>query len=212
MSLPFTFDVLLNDDLYTTYLGTYQNKKVVIKVFTEVSDQNNEYEVLEYLQEHRDGVSRTAFPQPYLKISFSEEMYDELPESFWELPSNHENIYQIIVYEYMEGETLGEIIKRLKSINKLEQYLHLDVLRMVEDISEVLKELHRLGLTYGDLHLDNILRRFDGSFTLIDYGRTFGTTFLRDVFPLIEYMKEDMIPEPWQDFFELGRIRQMLSC
>ena len=36
------FVSLLNSDLYTTFKGIYQGKSVIIKIFTESSDENNE--------------------------------------------------------------------------------------------------------------------------------------------------------------------------
>jgi hypothetical protein len=72
MSLPsgLIFGELLNDDLYTTYLGILDGHQVVIKLFTEMSDNNNEYEILVYLQEN--SAHPEWFPVPKLKLTLSD--------------------------------------------------------------------------------------------------------------------------------------------
>lgn len=84
-----TFEKLLGDDLYVTYQGLLDNKKVVIKLYIfDRSDGNNEIEVLDYLQSKSNG-----FPIPYMSIS-----YPNL--------SIKDDIIKMIVYEYIEGENL----------------------------------------------------------------------------------------------------------
>lgn len=83
------FEKCLGHDLYVTYQGLLDDKKVVIKLYIwDLSDKNNEIPVLDYLQSNA-----SEFPIPYLSISY---------------PNLNivNDISKIIVYEYIEGESI----------------------------------------------------------------------------------------------------------
>lgn len=83
------FEKCLGHDLYVTYQGLLDDKKVVIKLYIwDLSDENNEIPVLDYLQ-----ANSSEFPIPYLSISY---------------PNLNivDDISKIIVYEYIEGESI----------------------------------------------------------------------------------------------------------
>jgi hypothetical protein len=82
-----TFEKCIGDDLYITYKGLLNDIDIVIKLYGECSDENNEIEVLDYLQSHAIG----EFPIPYISILN---------------PKLDVDIRKLIVYQYIKGETL----------------------------------------------------------------------------------------------------------
>ena len=184
--LGISYEKLLGDDLYTTFKGQYMNHPVVIKFFTDVSDQNNEYEVLDYLQKHSQ--KNHLFPKPYFQVEFNSEnlTISVGPEN---QSMNINDVYKVIVYEYLEGFTLCET--------------NYDKNQVFSDIQIQLYELHRLGFVYADLKKDNIIKRPHGQYNLIDFGRTFSLNDQK--FPPMEYMIDDNeIPNQDDDFKRLN--------
>jgi len=196
LSSSLVFDELLNDDLYTTYMGTWKGQPVVIKLFTEMSDSNNEFEVLVELQ-RRDFPSH-LYPQPLFVTTEEDGYYDIIPESMWDLPSCHEDVFKIIGYTYLPGVPLLELIE------DTERYV--EPYKMVSDIKTQLHQLHSLGVVHGDVAARNIIRGDDGIYRLIDYGRCFSHQVTTPHFPPMEYMVMDgNISDTADDFIGLGR-------
>ena len=87
---------------------------------------------------------------------------------------NHPNIitiYEIgesahgsfLTTEYIEGETLREIIKHQKSSIA-------EILRIVEQIAKALVAAHRAHIVHRDIKLENIMLRADGIIKVLDFG------------------------------------------
>jgi serine/threonine protein kinase len=153
------YEKLLGSDLYITFKGEYLGHPVIIKFFTEVSDQNNEYEVLDYLQKH--SASKELFPKTYLQVNMD---YSSLTLFVGENQQSMtiEEIYKVIVYEYIEGTDIS-----LSSYNQQQAII---------DVGLQLSELHRLGFVHGDVKINNIIQTNKETYYLIDYGRTFSVS------------------------------------
>jgi serine/threonine protein kinase len=202
---------LLSDDLYTTFKATYQGKSVVVKFYTYKSDRNNEYEILEYLEKH--SPLKDCFPRPWFKYDLQEEsleiyyLEDQLtkkytPEELKDTSSTKdtapvkrvtlEEVYKVIVYEYIEGETIRNVTYNRDKV--------------IKDITIILEELHRLNLVHSDLNLGNILRTLDNRYLLIDFGSAFSITDKK--FPPLEFMvEEDEVPTQADDYAWLAKLK-----
>ncbi len=153
------FDKLLNDDLYTTYKGTYNGLPSILKFFTEQSDNNNEFEVIEFLHSNSDNPEWYPIPYESYNSQEIENMEEIIPKYVLE---NHEP-YKLIVYSYLEGD---DIVK--------ENLIKDDIDNLKDDIREHLEQIHKVGLIYGDIRLPNIIfSKIFNRYLLIDYGRTF---------------------------------------
>jgi len=138
-----TLEKFLNEDLYTTYKGKLDNVDVIMKLYGEYSDANNEIEVLNYLQKH----APTKFPIPYASILYPKLNIDTYIE-------------KLIIYQYIEGEELN----KSSIINKV--ILKNDIMKQIE-------VLHKLNLVFGDIRIENIIKLNSNHYYLIDYGRVF---------------------------------------
>jgi serine/threonine protein kinase len=69
-----------------------------------------------------------------------------------------------IVMDYVEGESLGQMLQRERSLTE-EQ-----VRRLVEDVLPALEAVHAQGYLHRDLKPANLYRRSDGRTILIDFG------------------------------------------
>lgn len=112
MQKDIEYERLLNNDLYATFKGKFCGKDAIIKVFHEMSDNNNEYEFLEFMK--NNGVQ--GFPRPFLKMNFNYKTMKILSVTL-------KQVYKIIVYEYIEGEhakniSENDIKEQLAEIHK----------------------------------------------------------------------------------------------
>ena len=89
------FIQLLGDVLYITFKGVYKWKETVIKFFHEMSDNDNEYEVLEYFR--RNSNYPEWFPVPYFKV---EKKYNTYNVKLGDKLVTIDNVYKIIGYQY----------------------------------------------------------------------------------------------------------------
>lgn len=171
------YERLIGRDLYTTFKGQYMGIPVVIKFFTEVSDNNNEYEILEYLHKYN------GFPKPYFQVTIDNKSV------VINTDMKIDNVYKVIVYEYIEGIPIDR-----KEFDKK---------KVIYDIQKQLLKIHKLGLVYGDIKKDNILKLPDGTYCLIDFGRTFSIIDIK--FPPMKYMLEDNeVPSQKDDLIQLN--------
>lgn len=177
---------LLKNDLYTTFKGTWKGKPAIIKFFHERSDPNNEYDFLEFWKVSFPNDRILRIPQLYCRITLdNEDITITLEREIY-----MGNVYQVIVYEYIEGEVINT-----KNIDKV---------KLATDIREQLLEIHRLGFVYADLGVSNILYT-EGRYVLIDFGRVFS---LEDPkFPPMQYMIDDEdVPTQEDDLSRLEEI------
>ena len=179
-----TFGKCLGDDLYITYKGLLDGVDVIIKLYKEFSDENNEIEVLDYLQNH----TKEQFPIPYISILN--------PEFIFNI-NNDNDIYirKLIVYQYIQGESLTP------SSN-------IDKIMLRSDIEKQLNILHKLHLVFADIRIQNIIKLDDNHYYLIDYGRVFSMVDTK--LPPMNYMiEDDCIPSQQDDINQLDKITKM---
>jgi len=79
-----------------------------------------------------------------------------------------------LVMELLAGESLGERVRRLGGIPLDE------VLRLVDELLDVLAAAHTRGIIHRDIKLDNLFVQTDGSLKVLD----FGIARIRDGMPL----------------------------
>lgn len=181
-----TFGKCLGNDLYITYKGLLDDIDVIIKLYKEFLDENNEIEVLDYLQNH----TKEQFPIPYISILNPEFMFNIEDEQ-------DDNVYirKLIVYQYIEGESLTPS----SNINKT-------MLR--SDIEKQLNILHKLHLVFADIMIQNIIKLDNNHYYLIDYGRVF--SLIDTNIPPMNYMiEDDCIPSQKDDINDLNKITKM---
>lgn len=176
-----TFEIMMGQDLYITYRGLLDNKKVVIKLYIEdYSDSNNEIEILDYLQTHSMG-----FPVPYFSILNPKFDHDVLDH----------NADKMIIYEYIEGEPLTPSSS-------------IDMLKLKKDVGAQLLILHNLGLVFADIRLENVIKLPNGNYFLIDYGRVF--SIKDEKYPPMDFWDEDEVPTQRNDVDTLYRITKQI--
>jgi len=204
-----TFLELLSDDLYTTFFGFYNGRKVVVKFFTDKSDANNETEVMQYFKEH------SSIPELYPTPYFSWEGYEgDYAITIDGVAHVMFDVFRVICYEYLEGEQLT-----LESALKMEVGVPEEVARallaarVMHDVSEHLADIHSMGFVFGDLHFGNIILSSGlGLYILIDYGRVFSVS--NPAFPPMEYMLQEIeggLPTQEEDVLQLARVVSKLS-
>ena len=177
---------LLNDDLYTTFKGFYEDKPCMVKFFSnEKSDQNNETEIMQYLKQH--SKLSMLYPTVYFSILLGESK----DYSIRCKKSGHliKNVYRIICYEYIEPETPV-----------------FDFQQCSKDITLQLTDLHSHGFVYGDVRVGNIIfSKPFGKYQLIDFGRSFSISDKN--YPPMTYMiDENEIPTQADDFKQLTNV------
>lgn len=181
-----TFGKCLGDDLYITYKGLLDDIDVIIKLYKEYSDENNEIEVLDYLQNHTEE----KFPITYISILNPEFMFNinnDDDDDFY--------IRKLIVYQYIEGESLTS------SSN-------IDKMMLRNDIKKQLEILDKLNLVFADIRIENIIKIDNSHYYLIDYGRVFSMTDIN--LPPMNYMLEDdCIPSQQDDINQLQKITKL---
>jgi Kae1-associated kinase Bud32 len=77
------------------------------------------------------------------------------------------NAERIIFMEYIEGENLGDAIKRLS--NTKDPRVTKDVLAKVVRVGEIFAQVHSRNVSLGDTKPDNVLIKPDGAIYLIDF-------------------------------------------
>ena len=174
------FEKCLNNDFYITYKGLLDGMDVIIKLYGEYSDENNEIEVLDYLQFHSVG----NFPIPYMSI---------LDPSLKFSINVDADVYikKLIVYQYIKGESLTALSDIDKPMLK-------------NDIKKQINILHKLNLVFSDVTTENIIKLDNGHYYLIDYGRVFSITDIS--LPPMDYMIDDYIPSQQDDINNLLKI------
>ena len=76
----------------------------------------------------------------------------------------YENETGYMVMEYVEGETVKQLVEREGRMEPL------SVLRLMKPVLDCLSVIHREGLLHRDIAPDNLILREDGRLVLIDFG------------------------------------------
>jgi Kae1-associated kinase Bud32 len=77
------------------------------------------------------------------------------------------NAERLIFMEFIEGESLGKIIKKYGTLN--DEAVEADVLGIVRKVGGTLAKVHAHNVVLGDTKPDNVLVKADGSIYLIDF-------------------------------------------
>jgi formylglycine-generating enzyme required for sulfatase activity len=115
-----------------------------------------------------------------------------------------------IVMDYVEGESLGQMLQRERSLSE-EQ-----VRRLVEDVLPALEAVHAQGYLHRDLKPANLYRRSDGRTILIDFGaarqalgkrsKSVTSVFSPGYSPIEQYLVDGKGYGPWTDIYALGAV------
>ena len=77
------------------------------------------------------------------------------------------NPERIVFMEFIEGESLSEIIKRYSSL--IDETMDAEILGIVSKVGEILAKIHGHNVSLGDTKPDNVLIKPDGTIYLIDF-------------------------------------------
>lgn len=154
---------VLDDDLYIYFEGYYNSPKerVIVKFYIpDISDQDNTYEVLQYLEDK--GVQWAPKPILYTRIEEELKVND----------SRGDSVYAMVVYTLVEGEILRDVKKRLQD-NQVEK--RKELCRCYTDMYKKLEQLHKLGLVAGleDALPTRAIVRTEKEYTLTNFDRCF---------------------------------------
>lgn len=128
----------------------------------------------------------------------------------------NENELHYIVMEFIEGDNLQELIRHLSSIG-LEQR----VLKIAEQVCDILAYIHQAGVVHRDLKPENILIRRNGSIAIVDFGiakrfvpgvqtRHLARAASQFYAPPEQYRTGGGITDPRSDIYSLGAILYFL--
>ena len=121
--------------------------------------------------------------------------------------SFEENETAYLVMEFLEGETLGEQLKRDKRIPEQE------AVGIILPVLQALTEVHRVGILHRDIAPNNIFLTKDGGVKLLDFGASRSVTGTHSKSLTVLY-KEGYTPEEqyrsrgdqgtWTDVYEVA--------
>ncbi len=128
----------------------------------------------------------------------------------------NENELHYIVMEFIEGENLQELLRNLSAIG-LEQR----VLKIAEQVCDILGYIHQAGVVHRDLKPENILIRRNGSIAIVDFGiakrfvpgvqtRHLARAASQFYAPPEQYRTGGGITDPRSDIYSLGAILYFL--
>lgn len=187
-------EFITKEDLYFIFLGYYNTpkEKVVVKFYiNECSDNDNTYEVLQFLEEN--NVEFAQKPIMYVKTPY------DLLDKF---PSLRSHVHSMIVYTQIVGEDITDVLKRVDSATS-EGIKEKN--KCYDDVCKQLKVLHSLGLVMAEF---NAVRTSNGDYVIEDYGRCFSEAYTP--FRPMEYMFRqdwnsavDEVPSQKMDFSRL---------
>jgi len=133
---------------------------------------------------------------------------------------NHPNIVRVnrffqengtayIVMEYVDGRTLGELVRELQQLTERE------ILAILSPLIDGLKHVHQQSVYHRDIKPDNIIIRDNGSPVLIDFGaarqsigsksRSITTIVTPGYAPIEQYSSKGKLG-PWTDIYALAAV------
>lgn len=115
-----------------------------------------------------------------------------------------------LVLEYIDGETLADLLKRERKVNADCLY------RLLRELLSGLAIIHEAGFIHRDIKPPNIMLRKDGSAVLLDFGaarqaagrrsRKLTLLFTRGYAPIEQYEQHADAVGPWTDLYALGMV------
>lgn len=135
---------------FAVFKTTHNERECIMKCYLEKDIKSNEYQVLEHFQ--KASSKPHLYPKPYECDNTTRILNIE--------GSDHV-VYKTLYYEFIPGTTGTDVT------------IEFNLTKAKEELFDHLKDLHSMGFVHGDIKRDNILRRSDGKFFLIDYGTCF---------------------------------------
>ena len=133
--------------------------------------------------------------------------FQDIPGIVQVYNSFEENETAYLVMEFLEGETLGERLKRDKRIPEQE------AVGIILPVLQALTEVHRVGILHRDIAPNNIFLTKDGGVKLLDFGASRSVTGTHSKSLTVLY-KEGYTPEEqyrsrgdqgtWTDVYEVA--------
>ena len=115
-----------------------------------------------------------------------------------------------MVLEYIEGETLSELLRRESSLEQAR------LRRLLEELLSGLEEVHDAGFVHRDVKPGNIMLREDGTAVLLDFGaarqaigqrsKSITSILTPGYAPIEQYAQKIDDVGPWSDLYALGMV------
>ena len=115
-----------------------------------------------------------------------------------------------MVLEYIEGETLSELLRRESGLEQAR------LRRLLEELLSGLEEVHSAGFVHRDVKPGNIMLRTDGTAVLLDFGaarqavgqrsKSITSILTPGYAPIEQYAQKMDNVGPWSDLYALGMV------
>ena len=115
-----------------------------------------------------------------------------------------------MVLEYIEGETLSELLRRESGLEQAR------LRRLLEELLSGLEEVHSAGFVHRDVKPGNIMLRTDGTAVLLDFGaarqavgqrsKSITSILTPGYAPIEQYAQKMDDVGPWSDLYALGMV------
>ena len=115
-----------------------------------------------------------------------------------------------IVLEYIDGETLSQVLKREDRLDAPR------LQRLLDELLSGLEEVHAAGYVHRDIKPGNIMLRTDGSAVLLDFGaarqvvgqrsKSITAILTPGYAPIEQYDRKAEDVGPWSDLYALGMV------
>ena len=115
-----------------------------------------------------------------------------------------------MVLEYIEGETLSELLRRESSLEQAR------LRRLLEELLSGLEEVHDARFVHRDVKPGNIMLRTDGTAVLLDFGaarqavgqrsKSITSILTPGYAPIEQYAQKMDSVGPWSDLYALGMV------
>ena len=112
--------------------------------------------------------------------------------------------------EYIEGETLSELLRRESGLEQVR------LRRLLEELLSGLEEVHSAGFVHRDVKPGNIMLRTDGTAVLLDFGaarqavgqrsKSITSILTPGYAPIEQYAQKMDNVGPWSDLYALGMV------
>ncbi len=115
-----------------------------------------------------------------------------------------------MVLEYIEGETLSELLHREGRLDSPR------LQRLIDELLSGIEEIHQAGFVHRDIKPGNIMFREDGSAVLLDFGaarqaigqrsKAITSVLTPGYAPIEQYFQKADRVGPWTDLYALGMV------